>query len=67
MKINDVNITNWQPPGMKWWDNVAARPTEPLIEAVISMTLSWAEYRELLYRNERDTVEAPNAEASTCV
>ena len=60
MKINDARINNWQPPGDKWWAGLKARPTEPLIDATISMTLSYAEYEELLARNEREMVEAPN-------
>lgn len=48
MKINDVRINNWTPTDRTWWDGVEARPTEPLIEATITMTLSWDEYRELL-------------------
>lgn len=58
MKITDVRITNWQPPGDKWWAAVEARPSEPLIEATISMTLSWAEYHELLERNKAERVIA---------
>jgi hypothetical protein len=50
MTINDVRINNCQPPEDKWWAGVEARPAEPLIEATISMTLSWAEYKELLER-----------------
>lgn len=49
MKINDVVIHNWTSP--EWWDDVAARPHEPLIEATIRMTLSNAEYQELLARD----------------
>lgn len=56
MKINDVTITNWEPPGDKWWRSVEERPSEPLIEATIAMTLSWTEYRELLARDNRGGV-----------
>ena len=53
MKINDVQIINWESPGDKWWASVEARPSEPLIEATITLTLSWAEYHELLDRHHR--------------
>lgn len=48
MKINDVHITNWEAPGDKWWDDVAKRSSEPLIEATMKMTLSWEEYKALI-------------------
>lgn len=48
MKIHDVRINNWQPPGETWWNDVEARPTEPLIQATLAMTLSYAEYKKLL-------------------
>lgn len=52
MKIIDVFVRNWQPPGGPWWDSVEARPDEPLIEANITMTLSWKEYQELLAKDK---------------
>lgn len=53
MKINNVYIDNWQPPGEKWWASVEAKPTEPLIVATITMTLSWQEYHELLEQEDK--------------
>lgn len=53
MKINNVNINNWEPPGAAWWDSVEAKPDEPLIEATISFTLSHREYHRLLDMEER--------------
>lgn len=54
MKIIDVFIRNWQPPGDAWWASVEARPDEPLIEADITMTLSLKEYQELLAKDKLD-------------
>lgn len=48
MKIKNVQIENWESPGAQWWDAVAAKPDEPLIEATITLTLSHREYHELL-------------------
>lgn len=48
MKIHDVHITNWQPPGGPFWDEVKERHAEPLIDATMKMTLSWDEYRALI-------------------
>lgn len=62
MKIEDVVINNWQAPGEGWWSGVEARPTEPLIDATIKLTLSWNEYRALLDRDER--METPTAALS---
>ena len=58
MKINDVQIANWKAPGDKWWKGVEDCPTEPLIEATMTMTLSWVEYEKLLTWSERNTVRA---------
>lgn len=52
MKINDVRIENWTPPGFVWWRRAEDNPDEPLIEATISMKLSWREYKELLARDK---------------
>lgn len=59
VNIHDVRIMNWHPPGDNWWREVEARPNEPLIEATMAMTLSWAEYRELLDKSRRDSGEKP--------
>lgn len=59
MKINNVNIGNWETPGPEWWDRIQARPNEPLIEATIQFTLSWNEYRRLLDTAEKE--ELPNS------
>ena len=58
MKINDVRVNNWNAPGEKWWKSVKECPSEPLIEATMTMTLSWSEYRELLDKDQRTA--APN-------
>jgi len=55
MTIEDVKINNWEAPGEKWWDTVQSKPTEPLIQATIRMTLSWDEYEKLLAQGERNT------------
>lgn len=57
MKINKVEILNWENPGDKWWNNVQAKPSEPLIEASMKMTLSWDEYHAMLEKDrmERDS------------
>jgi len=47
VKINDVLITNWKPPGPEWWDNVKASPDEELIETEMKLKLSWREYQAL--------------------
>lgn len=57
MKIQSVRINNLQPPGDEWWRGVEAHPDEPLIEATISMTLSWTEYKELLANNGDEAAE----------
>lgn len=51
MKINDVRVTNWQPPGEDYWRKVQTQFDEPLIEATIKMTLNWREYNELIERD----------------
>jgi hypothetical protein len=48
MKINHVHITNWKAPGTEWWEDVAKRPDEPLIDATIQFTLSHREYHQLI-------------------
>lgn len=58
MKIENVVINNWNAPGAEWWSGVEARPTEPLINATLTLTLSWEEYHALLNKDER--TEAPN-------
>lgn len=50
MKITDVKTNNWFPG---FWEAVTARPTEPLIDTTITMTLSYAEYKDLLKQNEK--------------
>lgn len=52
MRIDDVNVLNWKPPGNEWWKTVEARPGEPLIEVQMTMMLSWDEYQEFLRRDE---------------
>ncbi len=52
MKIVFVHVTNWK--RAEWWDEVAARPDEPLIEAKIDFVLSYKEYKELLERDRKD-------------
>jgi hypothetical protein len=49
MKIRNVLIDNWRPPGDEWWAKVAAKPDEPLIEATFFITLSWREYHSLVF------------------
>lgn len=60
MKISEVQINNWEPPGEEWWRGVAARPDEPLIMATLTVTLSWNEYRELLRHDENSKVAKKN-------
>lgn len=59
MKINDVHITNWVPPGRPYWSEVRARKDEPLIEATIKMTLSWTDYTKLLKEADPMTTFGP--------
>lgn len=53
MKINNVHILNWKAPGEEFWKEVEKRSSEPLIEAVITMTLSGEEYQKLLASDSR--------------
>ncbi len=60
MKIHHVEITNWCSPFIKWWDNgakwwahVESRPDEPLIEATMTLTLSWREYNALIEQSNK--------------
>lgn len=53
MKIDDVEINNWNEPGEEWWKRVRDRPLESLIEATFKITLSWTEYRELFDRENK--------------
>lgn len=64
MKIHDVVIVNWIPPGESFWDYVKERHEEPLIEATIKIKLSWDEYRELLDKAKIDSFSTANP---TCV
>lgn len=48
MKINNVMIVNWQPPGDRFWEDAESKPDEPLLEAAMSMTLSWNEYQKIM-------------------
>jgi len=52
VKLDHIEITNWFEPGHEYWKSVQAKPSEPLIQATISMTLSWNEYHELIKRDE---------------
>lgn len=54
MKINFVTIINMTIPSSEFWDGVKSRADDPLIQAHISMTLSWREYEELLERNRHE-------------
>lgn len=54
MKIENVIIKNWIPPGEQWWAEVKSKPEQPLIRANIDMVLSWQEYKELLNRDENN-------------
>lgn len=58
MKINFVTIDNHKEPGDQWWEGVASKPDEPLIEATIRLTLSHREYHRLLDTDERKKGEA---------
>lgn len=58
MKINHVHITNHKEPGDRWWEGVASKPDEPLIEATMRLTLSPREYHRLLDMDERNTSPA---------
>ncbi len=51
LRIKDVRILNWNPPGDKWWKRVARKPKERSINAVIEMDLSYREYRQLLKKD----------------
>ena len=53
VKITNVHITNWTQPGDQWWDNVKAHPQDPLIEATITMTLTYAEYEKLVITKKK--------------
>ncbi len=48
MIIRRVEITNATEPTSDWWDQVASKPTEQLIEAVLTVTISWRDYNKLL-------------------
>lgn len=52
MKIKDCKIENWESPGKEWWENVKSKPDEPLIEATMTLVLTWREYKELIDRAE---------------
>ncbi len=56
MKIDDVNILNWEPlgnpPGSAWWDGVKERPDEPLIVASLKLTMTYREYMELCDKDQ---------------
>lgn len=52
MKIKDVTIHNWTRP--EWWDEVEKRPDEALIDATITLTLSWNDYQRLLKEGRDD-------------
>jgi hypothetical protein len=59
MKIHNVTIHNFTKLDCidfvspnAYWNRVAARPDEPLIEATITIQLSHREYQELLTKNQ---------------
>ena len=60
VKINDVQVTNWQEPGDAWWNNVRSKSFEPLIETTVKFTLSYKEYMELLDKDEIRMAIAPS-------
>lgn len=60
MTIENVEITNWKPPGAEWWEDVRERFDEPLIECTCKMTLSWKEYEELLRNSDRSQLNRFN-------
>lgn len=57
MKINDVVITNFWLASGDYWEMVAGKPDEPLIEATIKLTASYNEYQALLKQNQPEQLE----------
>ena len=53
MKIKDVEITNWTPPGEEFWADAATHPEEPKIEATIKIVVSHREYQQILDMGDR--------------
>lgn len=58
MKINNVIVDNWKPPGTPFWDKARAKPDEPLLQVTVQMTLSLNEYHTLLNQDERHAILA---------
>jgi hypothetical protein len=52
MKISNVKVVNWEPPGPPWWDMVEKNPEFKLV-VDMTLLLTFEEYKNLL-KQDRD-------------